>query len=169
MDHSSVTSSPRLIAGSYVLHRLLVPRHPPCALTNLTNKDARVHCAVLKLRAVIDPTPAPAPPPPKTAASERYDRESVRTSRPTPPRGKAQSLKAKPKPDPSGPNSVPSAGRTQPTRSHPGPKTAAVLGRAERTRRQLTDVPPLSTLPGTLVRGRGLDATPHRGPAPDAP
>src|SRR5699024_7279568 len=34
-DHSSVGSSPRLIAASYVLHRLLVPRHPPCALTHL--------------------------------------------------------------------------------------------------------------------------------------
>src|SRR4029078_285849 len=37
-DHSSVGSSPRLIAASYVLHRLLVPRHPPCALTNLATK-----------------------------------------------------------------------------------------------------------------------------------
>src|SRR5690349_19338005 len=35
-NHSSVASSSRLIAGSYVLHRLLVPRHPPCALKNLT-------------------------------------------------------------------------------------------------------------------------------------
>src|SRR4028119_678490 len=52
-DHSSVDSSPRLIAASYVLHRLLVPRHPPCALINLVTKfkDARVHCAVLKVRA----------------------------------------------------------------------------------------------------------------------
>src|SRR3954453_23500896 len=37
-DHSSVGSSPRLIAASYVLYRLLVPRHPPCALTNLATK-----------------------------------------------------------------------------------------------------------------------------------
>ena len=37
-DHSLVASFPRLIAGSYVLHRLLVPRHPPCALTNLATK-----------------------------------------------------------------------------------------------------------------------------------
>jgi hypothetical protein len=35
-DHSSVDSSPRPIAASHVLHRLLVPRHPPCALSNLT-------------------------------------------------------------------------------------------------------------------------------------
>src|SRR3978361_2153738 len=37
-DQSLVDSSPRLIAASYVLHRLLVPRHPPCALTNLATK-----------------------------------------------------------------------------------------------------------------------------------
>src|SRR3954452_2363902 len=38
-DQRSVGSSPRLIAASYVLHRLLVPRHPPCALNNLTTQQ----------------------------------------------------------------------------------------------------------------------------------
>ena len=57
-DRSLVADSPGLIAGSYVLLRLLVPRHSPCALINLaTTDDARVHCAVLKIRAV----PAAAP------------------------------------------------------------------------------------------------------------
>ena len=52
-DRCLVTDSPRLIAGSYVLLRLLVPRHSPCALINLaTTDDARVHYAVLKIRAV---------------------------------------------------------------------------------------------------------------------
>ena len=37
-DHSLVDSSPRPIAASHVLHRLLVPRHPPFALDNLTTK-----------------------------------------------------------------------------------------------------------------------------------
>lgn len=37
-DHSSVDNSPRTIAASHVLHRPLVPRHPPCALHNLTTK-----------------------------------------------------------------------------------------------------------------------------------
>src|ERR1700716_4622627 len=61
-DHSLVAGSPGLIAGSNVLLRLLVPRHPPCALINLaTTIDARVHCAVLKIRAV----PARAPPHPR--------------------------------------------------------------------------------------------------------
>src|SRR5699024_5046237 len=31
--------SPRLIAGYHVLHRLLMPRHPPTALTNLPNTN----------------------------------------------------------------------------------------------------------------------------------
>ena len=34
-DQSLFSSSPRLIAAVHVLHRLLVPRHPPCALVLL--------------------------------------------------------------------------------------------------------------------------------------
>ena len=36
-----VCSSPRLIAASHVLHRLLTPRHPPFALLSLTIKRHR--------------------------------------------------------------------------------------------------------------------------------
>ena len=32
------SASPRLIAAVHVLHRLLVPRHPPCALSILTKE-----------------------------------------------------------------------------------------------------------------------------------
>ena len=61
-DQCLVADFPGLIAGSNVLLRLLVPRHPPCALINLaTTDDARVHCAVLKIRAV----PVRAPPHPR--------------------------------------------------------------------------------------------------------
>src|SRR3712207_9033627 len=35
-DHKLFSASPRLIAAVHVLHRLLVPRHPPCALNILT-------------------------------------------------------------------------------------------------------------------------------------
>ena len=35
------SGSPRLIAGSHVLHRLLAPRHPPYALSSLTIKPAQ--------------------------------------------------------------------------------------------------------------------------------
>ena len=62
-DRSLVADSPGLIAGSYVLLRLLVPRHPPCALNNLaTTDDARVHYAVLKIRAVPATRHHPFPP-----------------------------------------------------------------------------------------------------------
>jgi hypothetical protein len=37
-DPRSVDNSPRHIAASHVLHRLPVPRHPPCALTHLQHK-----------------------------------------------------------------------------------------------------------------------------------
>ena len=37
-DQHPVIDSPRLIADSHVLHRLLVPRHPPCALHNLATQ-----------------------------------------------------------------------------------------------------------------------------------
>jgi hypothetical protein len=61
-DQCLVADFPGLIAGSNVLLRLLVPRHPPCALINLaTTIDARVHCAVLKIRAV----PVRVPPHPR--------------------------------------------------------------------------------------------------------
>ena len=39
--------SPRLIAACHVLHRLLLPRHPPCALSSLTIKFTRCTAASL--------------------------------------------------------------------------------------------------------------------------
>lgn len=40
-DPRSVDSSPRHIAASHVLHRLSMPRHPPCALTHLQTQKPR--------------------------------------------------------------------------------------------------------------------------------
>src|SRR5689334_7203330 len=37
-DQRLVGDSPRHNAASHVLHRLLMPRHPPCALKNLATK-----------------------------------------------------------------------------------------------------------------------------------
>src|SRR5215471_13057856 len=45
-DRRLVADSPGLIAGSYVLHRLLVPRHPPCALNNLATTDVMLASTV---------------------------------------------------------------------------------------------------------------------------
>src|SRR4051812_29561362 len=48
-DHRLFSASPRLIAAVHALHRLLVPRHPPCALPILTvitrTEDPRVNRA----------------------------------------------------------------------------------------------------------------------------
>src|SRR6185312_847960 len=40
-DPRSVDNSPRHIAASHVLHRPLMPRHPPCALTHLHTKNTQ--------------------------------------------------------------------------------------------------------------------------------
>src|ERR1700704_1434762 len=38
-DQRLVSTSPALIAAAHVLHRLLAPRHPPCALSLLIVKN----------------------------------------------------------------------------------------------------------------------------------
>ena len=40
-DQRLVANSPGLIAGSNVLHRLLMPRHPPCALHSLSRTNTQ--------------------------------------------------------------------------------------------------------------------------------
>ena len=41
-DQSLFADSPKLIAGYNVLHRLWLPRHPPCTLSHLTIQPQRV-------------------------------------------------------------------------------------------------------------------------------
>ena len=47
---TDICSSPKLIAACHVLLRLLMPRHPPCALFRLTSLYDLHHSAVLKKR-----------------------------------------------------------------------------------------------------------------------
>ena len=50
-DQRMVSSFPRLIAAAHVLHRLLAPRHPPCALVLLIRKNTFYCCyGVFKVR-----------------------------------------------------------------------------------------------------------------------
>src|SRR3954453_13427733 len=42
-DQRSVDSSPRHNAASHVLHRLSMPRHPPCALKHLQHKKPKIN------------------------------------------------------------------------------------------------------------------------------
>jgi hypothetical protein len=109
-DQRSVDSSPRTIAASHVLHRLLVPRHPPCALDNLTNthiKKSRHKCAQKQ----------------KMLASTVQFSTTTRTSthNPTPGEGALTVPKKTTRPEDrnvvlSGPNSVP----TPPTKQSAG-------------------------------------------------
>ena len=41
-----ICSSPKLIAACHVLHRLLMPRHSPCALISLTSHSAKAECMI---------------------------------------------------------------------------------------------------------------------------
>ena len=73
-DPRSVDSSPRHIAGSHVLHRLLMPRHPPCALKNLNTKVTRCSRSLCSSQNTNghQPTPPPTTKPHKNQDSMRY-------------------------------------------------------------------------------------------------
>ena len=43
-----ICSSPRLFAAYHVFHRLLVPRHPPCALSSLTSSISTAGTASIR-------------------------------------------------------------------------------------------------------------------------
>jgi hypothetical protein len=89
-DHSSVDSSPRPIAASHVLHRLLMPRHPPCALDNLTNthiKKSRHNKTLQKQKMLastvqFSTTTRTTNPPTTPAASRSNDRTKTTTTGP---------------------------------------------------------------------------------------
>jgi hypothetical protein len=78
-DHSLVDNSPRPIAASHVLHRLLMPRHPPSALDNLTTK---ILASTMHNSTNNQPAPQPAPHP--TPHPQHRDR-----TRPRNPKGRA--------------------------------------------------------------------------------
>ena len=139
-DHSLVADSPRLIAGSNVLHRLLVPRHPPCALINLaTTIDARVHYAVLKIRAA----PRQNPPHPRRAINGPARKQRL-------------------SPVPSGPNSV--LGKTTTAAAVPPLPEERCTRRRCRRADPLASAP-LSCHPGTFAPDMALDAEPSRARA----
>src|ERR671926_1254105 len=60
-DQRLVSTSPQLFAAAHVLHRLLAPRHPPCALVLLIEKNTCVaamefsRCVQVALRRCVCP------------------------------------------------------------------------------------------------------------------
>ena len=123
-NHSSVASSSRLIAGSYVLHRLLVPRHPPCALKNLTT-DTKMLASTMQFSSYgREPPPHPAPthhPPPRRQRHRGGPDHGGRFARGSGPQKKQHTTH--PAAVPSGPNSVPSR-PIHPAAFHPHPARA---------------------------------------------
>jgi hypothetical protein len=73
-DPRSVGSSPRHIAASHVLHRPLMPRHPPCALKHLQHKNQLLHQQKTKNYTTTTHdhlrNGPPPPPPPKGRTTE---------------------------------------------------------------------------------------------------
>ena len=47
-----ICSSPKLFAAYHVFHRLLVPRHPPCALYSITKRNQKLFLRVLLLSTI---------------------------------------------------------------------------------------------------------------------
>ena len=152
-DHSSVDSSPRLIAASYVLHRLLVPRHPPCALKNLATKMLASTVQFSNNNPNTNPTPPP-------THKGRFGGRPARRKK------HAQKCRNTPSPVLSGPNSVPTIPRPPTARSNSpqqrnGPPTPAkgtgdhvVLDTTDQRSTELVSVPPMSsTAERTSTRG----------------
>jgi hypothetical protein len=118
-DHSSVDSSPRPIAASHVLHRLLVPRHPPFALTNLTTK---MLASTIQF-STNNPTPSTTTPQAPTQAPYAAARQA-RNPRQQPHQTQACSLRTQQDAHHHQPNNHP------PFHTHPHQGGHAVLGHA---------------------------------------
>ena len=164
-DQRSVDSSPRLIAASYVLHRLLVPRHPPCALNNLaTQKSHPTHPRKEAMRrayknsyvqsqkmlastvqfSTYDQTPPTRPRQTHALPQEaqRYEKQEGPDTRSNGPPGSPGGSA------PSGPNSVPTTRTRRPGSGPRTPRRACSTGSPRRGPAELVSVPPSSTTPG---------------------
>jgi hypothetical protein len=162
-DQRSVGSSPRLIAASYVLHRLLVPRHPPCALNNLATQKtahrprketicAALHKLLLQSQKMLastvqfstynrPPTPPPPPNPAPTGGTSGTRTGRPRHKKPPP----ARQPRAGPLPqDPTACLRPPPPPIPFPT--HP---KARRTGDRQTPAAELVSVPPSSTTPNT--------------------
>ena len=92
-DQRSVGSSPRHIAASHVLHRPLMPRHPPCALKHLQHKNQLLKIEITPQQPTTTSVPNqppqkrddhPEPPLPRVDARNHYPRIKHHTPPPKP-------------------------------------------------------------------------------------
>jgi hypothetical protein len=147
-DHSSVDNSPRPIAASHVLHRLLVPRHPPSALDNLTTKILASTMHFSTNNQPTTPTPHQTRPGKQTQRSAHHARRYERPGRawqpppPPPPRGPRRRRSLKQQPQglfPQDPTGCPT-----PTPRHTHQPVPTPQGVCTRTGRCRTPTPPVS-------------------------
>lgn len=157
-DHSLVDSSPRPIAASHVLHRLLVPRHPPFALDNLTTKmlASTVQFSTNNQPTTHSPTPA-------TTTWSRFARPGhawrLHPREHRPPGASQGSETTTTRVVPSGPNRVLTSFTSRTTVSFPPPRRAAVLEEPRPLPAPNLPVSPPSEHPDPTFAGRGLHAT----------
>ena len=172
-DHGSFANSPRLIAGYNVLLRLLVPRHPPCALINLTTKIiqkrcSRPLCSSQATTGTSTLTPAPTHTPALThrrvgGSSERYQPAATRTH-PTP--SGATCVRSDPERTtfrlfPQDPTACPADPSPATNRSHPEPEGPDVLGRHQLESRPQSMFHPRAPSPTRSAGTTGLDTSSH--------
>ena len=139
-----VDSSPRPIAASHVLHRLLVPRHPPFALGNLTTK---MLASTVQFSNNNQPPHHPSTRPTPTRARYRAKHGIDPKTQTTPTRGACLFLQ-----DPTGcppPYRAAPPDRSTPPRHIP----EAVLGRTGRCPIRLASVSAIEHPPPTFVAG----------------
>ncbi len=176
-DHGSFANSPRLIAGYNVLLRLLVPRHPPCALKNLTTKTLLTKMLASTVQfsnnersptsTDADPTqnpPARTPPPKRRPTNrscmKRYDRPTGPVTRSNTPKAGC-SLRTQQRAPADSPH---------PQRSTRPPPTPEGTDKNRGTGYQhdkpaIVDVPPMSTTPH--ANGVSVDSEPPDDPKAD--
>ena len=164
-DHSLVIDSPRLIADSYVLHRFLVPRHPPYALKNLHKKTSQsttdASRPLCNSQTTHSTTTTHTNPDPQAQIIQCSRRTACqpRKNNPNQPPQPTKELYQSPKIVSSGPNNVPTPHTQQPPQhlsttrssirdhSHQ-PNHRFVLGRdSHPVTGTMIDVPPLSRTP----------------------
>ena len=155
-----VDSSPRPIAASHVLHRLLVPRHPPFALDNLTTK---MLASTVQFSTNDQPTThSPTPNPTHTSQTVCETRPCLATP---PPKHTAASKSLKQQPpglflqDPTG-CSTASPSRTNPT--VPTTPKSSCTRSSTAVARKNSPVSPPSEHPTPHTRSRGLHTSLRR-------
>jgi hypothetical protein len=157
-DHSSVDSSPRPIAASHVLHRLLVPRHSPFALDNLTTKMLASTVQFSTNDQPTTPSPTPATPP-HTRGDIRYARpghawQPTKQTFHKPPKKQPPTAAV-----PSGPNRVLSASPSRTKTPFPPPPKEQLYQASQPLPRKNSPVSPPSEHPTTTLGQRGLHTT----------